>query len=252
LRPWLLLLASAVIVGVTWARCPGCLDRSRLNETCGWTSDTAFPFDPNNPAHQQHLVEDGQLAEDLAGRYADAEHERLYGWHGHGGLIDHGRVVRECYARLVAVIEKNHAVTMEQINAVQPHRNLAFDLGVWLSFLPLYLVAAIAASGWLERHFPGSERPVRWGITSLASVAVSFLGVQLGAVWTMIGETIRLHNDHFGAHRAAIPPWPQHLEAVFALGVVLFWIVALLQRRVTSGSEATPSDVAIPHGILLR
>ena len=237
---------------MTWVRCPGCLDRARQNETCAWTGDSAFPIDPSNPAHQQHLVHDAQLAEDLAGRYADAEHERLYGWHGHGGLIDHRRVVYECYGRLVAAIEKNHPVSPQQINAARPHRSLAFDLGVWLSFWPLYLVAAMATVGWSGRHFAGSDRPIRWGVTALASLAVSFLGVQLGAMWTMAGEIVRLHNDHIGMFRATRPPWTQHLDAVFVLAVVLFWIVALVQHRASRDAEAPSDDLPIPHGILLR
>jgi hypothetical protein len=46
--------------------CPGCIDRNRVNTACKWTGDTAFPIDPQNRVHQQHLVADAQLAEELA------------------------------------------------------------------------------------------------------------------------------------------------------------------------------------------
>jgi hypothetical protein len=252
LRPWLLLLASAVIVGVTWARCPGCLDRARQNDTCAWTGDAPFPIDAQNQAHRQHLAQDAQLADDLAGRYADAEHERLYGWHGHGGLIDHRRVVKECYARLTGVIQRNHAVLPEHVEAAAGQRSRAFDLGVWLSFLPLYWLGAGAVNQWFQRRFARGERSVRFIATALGSVAVSFLGVQLGDLWTVSGEIVRLHNDHIGPHRASAPPWDTHLNELFFAGVVLFWIVALLERRGTSESERPPGGVAIPHGIVLR
>ena len=61
MKPWVPLVASAAIVAVTWVRCPGCLDRSRLNESCEWTGDTTFPLDPNNPTHQQRLVHDAPI-----------------------------------------------------------------------------------------------------------------------------------------------------------------------------------------------
>src|SRR5437868_7115262 len=99
------LLVAAVLTGVgTATHCPGCLDRSRINKSCEWTGDSAFPIDWQNAAHRKHLVADAQLAEDLAIRHGDAEFNRLYGHEAHGGLLDHGRVVRECMARLVSAI----------------------------------------------------------------------------------------------------------------------------------------------------
>jgi hypothetical protein len=244
-----LVLSSAFIVGITWARCPGCLDRARQNDTCEWTGDNASPMDPNNPAHQQHLVHDAQLAEDLAVRYADAEHERRFGWPGHGGQIEHGRLLKDCMARLVPTIERNHAVTAEQVQAARPRRNLAYDAGVWLSFLLVYLVGAAAASRWVARRFVASTSPVHAAFTGLASVAVSFLGIQVGAIWSALGEIVRLHNGHFGTFRASRSPWAQHLDAVFVLGVVLCWIIALAQRR--GNSDRGTADVAILQSLLL-
>jgi hypothetical protein len=97
LAPWLLLVAMSGGVGATYVICPSCLERDRVNANCEWKSDTNFRIDPHNLAHQQHLVKDAQLAEDLAIRYADAEHKRFYGYEGHGGLIDHGRVVTSAW-----------------------------------------------------------------------------------------------------------------------------------------------------------
>src|SRR5919199_2911249 len=71
--PWLLLLVCTC----------GCIDRTRTNSTCEWTRDSAFPLDLANPDDQRHLVADGQLAEELAVRYADSEHKRQFGYEGH-------------------------------------------------------------------------------------------------------------------------------------------------------------------------
>src|SRR5258706_9480862 len=94
LAPWFLLLVAV----------PGGIDRSRVNANCEWTGDSSFPIDQQNTAHQQHLVADAQLAEELAIRYADAEHKRLFGYEGHGGLIDNGQLSVGCMATLVDVI----------------------------------------------------------------------------------------------------------------------------------------------------
>ena len=80
LTPWLLfLVVTSGGIGATDVRCPGCIDRNRVNKTCEWSGDTAFPIDRENAAHQKHLVADAQRVEELAIRYADAEFNRLYG-----------------------------------------------------------------------------------------------------------------------------------------------------------------------------
>lgn len=88
--------------------CPACIDHERDNSRCEWIGDTPFLLEPGNPAHQRHLVHDAQLAEGLAVRFAGAEHKRLYGIEHHGGLIDNGRVVRECMSRMFSRIALLH------------------------------------------------------------------------------------------------------------------------------------------------
>ncbi len=86
---------------------------------------------------------------------------------------------------------------------------------------------------------------------SLIGVGVLFGGV--ATIWSsrfiasLLPRPI-VFADH--SYRAAPTPWTQHLDTVFVAGVVLFGIVALLQRLV-SDSE-TSSGVAIQHGIVLR
>jgi hypothetical protein len=101
----------------------GCIDRHRVNPGCEWTGDVTFPIDTRNATHLKHLVADAQLAEELATRYADMEHERRFGYGGHGGLVDGGRLRADCLARLVSVIQANHAVTSAQVHAARTHRD---------------------------------------------------------------------------------------------------------------------------------
>ena len=177
------LVAVAVVSGgivATYVSCPGCIDRNRVNMSCEWTGDTAFPIDPQYVAHRTHSVADAQLAEELAVRHADAEHERMFGSYGHGGLIDHGRVRNECMARLLTTIENNHAVTSEQIAVARGQRSWLFDLAVELLFLPLYCLGAAAFCLALDRRF-SSDQPHVWVLASaLSSFAASFIGLQVG------------------------------------------------------------------------
>ena len=89
---------------------------------------------------------------------------------------------RECLSRMLHAIENNHGVTSEQVHLARGQRNWTFDVAVSLLFLPLYLLGAIAASRWLSRRFSSDERFVRLVATGMASVAVSFLGLQVPSV----------------------------------------------------------------------
>jgi hypothetical protein len=247
-RRW---LASWVLVCVCVA---GCIDRQRVNRTCDWTGDATFPLDLLNPADRQHLIEDGQLAEELAIRYADAEHKRRFGTEAHGGLLDHGRVRNECMARLVAAIESDHAVAAEQIDVARAQRSPAFDLAAGLSFLPIYSLGVIVICRGVHRRFSSDRRNVELAVTGVTSVAASLVGLQLGQLWLSVWEVIRVGNGHMSSFRAASSThWGhQHVGAVLIGGIALFWLIALLCQRARSSDEPSSTDAHAPQGILLR
>lgn len=252
LAPWLLLLVGmSGGIGATYVACPGCIERDRVNSACEWTGDTKFLLDPQRPAHQQHLIRDAQLAEDLAVRYADTEHKRLSSYAGHGGLIDNGRVVKECMARLVTTIENDHFATSQQIQAARGQRNRAFDVAVGLLFLPLYSFGATATCRRVWHRFSSHQRYVGLVAIGLVSLAVSFLGLLLGQLWFVAWELVRIGNDHFGGSRAARSPWDEHAGELFVAGVLLFWFIAMLRYLAMSHDERISTDSLPPDGISL-
>jgi hypothetical protein len=253
LPPWLLLLVGMFGgIGVTYVACPGCIDRDRVNSTCEWTGDTKFPLDSQNPAHQQHLIKDAQLAEDLAVRSADTEHKRLSGHMGHGGLIDNGRVVKACMARLFTTIEHDHFVTLEEIQVARGQRNRAFDVAVGLLFLPLYAFGATVACRRVWHRFSSHRRYVGLVAMGLVSFAASFLGLLLGQLWFVAWELVRIGNDHFGGSRAARNLWSEHAGELLIAGVLLFWFIASLRYCAMRDNEPIPPSALTPDGIVLR
>jgi hypothetical protein len=230
--PWLLLSLAV----------SGCIDRSRLNPDCSWTGDLAVPLDLAQASDRRHLTDDAQLAEGIAVRTADTQHKRRFGYVGHGGLIEHGRVVRECMATLAAAIERNHGVTAAQIDAARAQRNPWFDAPVILSFAAAYALAATFATGWVRRRFVDASRLVVGAVIVGSALAFSALGVQLAVVWSAIWECVRIGDDHFGTFRAARPPWGDHVDLLFAAGVALFVIVSALPRRGAVGGVDAPSS----------
>jgi hypothetical protein len=62
---------------------------------------------------------------------------------------------------------------------------------------------------------------------------------------------LRIGNDHLAPSRGALIPWTHHFGELFVVGVVVFWIIAMLQyRRISHGGETIEN--ATPHGVLLR
>jgi len=235
---------AAVVAWLLIAALPGCIDRDRVNTNCEWMGDTRFPIDSRNAGHQDHLVRDAQLAEELATRFADAEHERRFGYGGHGGLVDNGRVHHDCLARLVAAIQTNHGVTSEQVRAARAHRDWRFDLAVAALFLPLYWYGATVVCRGLARRFGSDEPRVRIVATGLASLVVGFLGLQAGQLWTAAWETVRVGNGHIGGFRLAswVHPWAGHVGALFIGAALLFCLIAAASRRIP---HALPAGAAM-------
>jgi hypothetical protein len=170
-----------------------------------------------------------------------------------GGLIDNGRFRGECMSRMFGAIENNHDVTSEQVRIARGQRNRTFDLAVGLLFLPLYSLGAAIACRWLFRRFSSTERGVGLVATGLASVAVSFLGLQCLRLWLAVWEVVRVGNGHMASIRAASSSrWSQqYVGADFIGGIFLFWLVALVCYRVVWDDEHS-TDVRGPRGILLR
>lgn len=251
---WLLLFAVASAGAVaTYTRCPGCIPRDRVNDRCEWTDDVTSSLDPRTPAHRAHLVEDAQLAEELAIRYADAEHGRRFGIAHHGGLMEGGRVRHDCLSELFQAIERGHDVTSEQVHAARGERNGAFDLAVVLLFLPLYSLGATLACRRLRDRFAPNERIARLIATGLVSIAAAFLGLQGLRLWGALWEAVRVGNGHMTSIRAASSTrWTQeYAGADFVGGLLVFWLIALISRRIRS-DDAHPADLRAPRGLLLR
>jgi hypothetical protein len=152
---------------------------------------------------------------------------------------------------MLHAIEKNHGVTSEQIHVARGQRNWTFDVAVSLLFLPLYLLGGIAASRWLSGRLSTHDRFVRLVATGMASVAVSFLGLQCLRFWGAVWEVIRVGNGHMTSIRVASKTrWMHHVDGQLIGGILLFWLVALCCSRV--GSVEHSGKAPRSHGALLR
>jgi hypothetical protein len=205
----------------------GCLRREGLNSDCVWPPDPPRALDLRSVSDRRHLVDDGQIAEELAIRYADAEHARRFLYSGHGGLIENGALRDRCMATLVAAIRQAHDVTDAEILDARSTRNAWFDLAVELSFAVLYFCGAAVMCALIRKRFAADGGVAAVVAILLASVATGFIGVQAGAMWGAVWEIVRVGNGHMSGYRAAHNPWADRLSIIFLGAVVLFWVAGL-------------------------
>lgn len=231
----------------------GCLPRQRFNKNCEWTQDVARRLDLHNSRDQQHLVEDAQLAEELAIRYSDFKHKELTGYEGHGGYLQQGQVTRGCIERMFSEIERAHGVTRQQIFEARMYRDWRFDFAVILSFAFLYLSGTMWLCRILARRFRDSGARVWIAAVVLSSIPVSLIGLELLQLWSFTAEMIRVGNDHLGGFRAAKIPWfGHHWGGLFMFGILLFCIVGWLRGLLPGTEEQGSSDVGGPQGVVLH
>jgi hypothetical protein len=244
-RPHLFRYATSVLVSVVICAA-ACASPERRNKNCQWPGDETRPLNLADRSDQRHLDDDAQLAEELATRYADYRHKIPYGYEGHGGLLEGGRVGTSCLAALDAIIQQKHGVTEAQITEARNHRPPMFDLSVLQSFAVMYGLLAVGICRALVRYGAVANTRARvFAVTALA-LAMSAAGVQLLDMWATTAEMIRIGNDHLSPRRGALIPWRHHYRELFVAGVVFFWTIALTEgrKRVAPASgEATLRQV---------
>jgi hypothetical protein len=245
-RPLLALIVLIMCVS-------GCLPRQRFNKNCEWTQDPPRELDVHDSRDQQHLVQDAQLAEELATRYSDFKHKQLSGYEGHGGYLQQGQVTRGCMEKMFSEIERTHGVTHQQIFEARKYRDWRFDSLVLVSFVVMYLFLSTWVCRLLGRLFGQHGARFRVVGVVVSSVVASLVGLELLGLWAMTAEAIRVGNDHLGASRAArspwFDPWAHQFGELFIGGILLFGVIAWI-RHPARGGEVPRRTV--PQGIILH
>jgi hypothetical protein len=214
-----------------------CLDRARVNARCEWDEQVVRTLDLNDWSQQRHLYEDVELAEELVIRYADAVYKERFGFEGHGGLIENGRLRDRCMAALMTTIDVTHNLPMERVEQARSrgYRDPRWDFGVLLSFAGLYGFIAWTVVGAMSRRFPVDDGWPALIAPVIASVPIGMAAFQLFTLWGGGLEAIRLGNGHVSSYRAAKSPWAGHGAALWIAGVTVFLLIAgihyWLQKR---------------------
>jgi hypothetical protein len=209
-----------------------CLDRTRVNTRCEWSPESGRSLDLSDWPQQRHIYDDVALAEELAIRYADAVHKERYGFQGHGGLIDSGRLRDRCMATLITAIATTHGLPEDRVQQARArgYRDIRWDVGVLVSFTLLYAVLAWLILRAIARRFPIDEGWPALVAPLVAAVPVATAAFQLLLLWGSGLEAIRLGNGHVSSYRSSKPLMSEHKGALWMASVAVFLITAALHR----------------------
>ena len=219
----------------------GCIRRDGMNFECLWPVERRYSIDLRNRTHTAHLLEDIEIAEELAIRHRD----RLMGRRpvSIGGILVRTGFGREesnaeiaaCPPQLFATIADVHGLTTDDVLSVRKTLNdKGPDLPVNLPMGGLYALLATCVIRRIRMRFDADERAAARVAVLIAAIMVSALIAVPGHLWAGIVEMIRVGNEHL-SYRGSRLSWPEHRVQAFFLGVTLFSIVGLISIRRRKG-----------------
>ena len=194
-------------------------------------SDTAFPIQSQDAAHQKHLVTDAGLQKAFAIRYT-MRFDGLYAYEAHSQFIDNGRIVMQYIARLVPAIKNDHAVTSGRIPIARGRRNQLFvrysGVLIRTSSICSARLPGTRACRRLARRFHRLHAPFHWSVRSRLPSPRVFLRLRFRQ---LSGRLVG--SDSVGNRRVGICPTANAtrwvvgiLSALFVAGILAFWLVA--------------------------
>lgn len=209
----------------------GCIDSTRVNDTCTWSDPISRRLDLTRQPDREHLRADAEIANELMVRYGDA-----HGPH----RPDLQRPYRErCMSATMDNITARHGVTRAQFAVAERARIWWADL--LLVFLPMAVLGG-AAADYVARRVCLSFDPEDRAIATISVIVLSLMvaGVTLGVTnfWAFSVEAWRLRNGHV-SNRAFLIPIVTHAWACVIAAVALCLTAGLLRfvRTPLSGAD---------------
>jgi hypothetical protein len=175
-------------------------------------------------ADRRHLRFDAVTAEDMAIRWAD---ERF----GHRSEWD--QRCRECVEMLFEGLAKTHGVDVATVRQYSRERDVVVDAPVILGFAFIYAMVAYRLAGRIRKRFPRGE-PGFWLMALIMSAGISLVGVLIGMFGSIIIEEFRMNSGHL-SYRMNRIPFREHWVILFAGGVIIFILAALIHYYKTRG-----------------
>ena len=116
---------------------------------------------------------------------------------------------------------------------------MPWDLATYIPLAVLYAFIAWRLVRLVLDLIPADEIWTTRVALVCAAVVSSGATILLGEMWAILVEIIRVSDGHLG-NRTQLIPYLHQRAALFALGIVTFLTIAVLQRR-NAGTSAPPA-----------
>jgi hypothetical protein len=197
----------------------GCIDSSRVNDTCTWSDTVSRRLDLGSREDREHLRQDAEIANDLMVRFGDAHVQHR---------PDLQRPFRDqCIAAMTDSIIARHGVTKADIQAAERERIWWADF--LMVFLPMAVVGVFATNLAVKRicaNFEPDDRGMALVSTALLTPVIAALLLGVANFWSFGVEGWRLGNGHV-SNRAFLIPVVTH-----------GWIAYFVALAVCAGAAA--------------
>ena len=211
----------------------GCIDRTRVNDSCTWSDPVSGALDLGTRAGREHLRADAEIANDLMVRFGDAHvHHRP----------DLQRPFRDqCIRAMTDSVVARHGITRAQFVAAE--RDRVWWADILFVLLPM---AALAATGTafitrrVCRSFDPEDRVVAGAAVGVLALLVTGLALGVANFWSFAVEGWRLNNGHVSNRAFLIPivthPWV--CTAIAAAVCISTAVVTLRRTPLSATSQA--------------
>ena len=189
-----------------------------VSPNCEWSEPDHRALDLATSADRSHLRLDAVTAEDMAIRWAD-QHA------GHRPEWD--EQCQACMETLFTGLAENHSVDVATVRHYSRERDVGLDAAVIICFALIYVAVAYLLAGRIRQRFPPGE-PGFWVMALTMSVGISLVGVLVGMFGSIIVEELRIGSGHLSFRMNRIP-FRAHWVVLFASGVIIFLLAALLR-----------------------
>lgn len=220
-------LAGVLVVTMLLA---GCIDQSRVNDTCVWLDGVTGPLDLSTRGGREHLRADVEIANELMVRYGDA-HVRH--------RPDLERPYRDsCMRAITGTIIARHRVTPSQIAAAERDRLWWADaLFVFFPMAILTVVATDRVTQRVTRGFGSDERTIAAIMVGALALVIAVLSLGATNIWAFVFEGWRLRDGHV-SNRAFFIPIVTHAWTCAGFAVALCIASAITRFRSTQPSRS--------------
>lgn len=216
--------------------CGACNPAAVRPAHCEWRDEPISRLDLRINADQRHLAADARRAEEIAMRFADVTRGRRSGRYAGPEAYHDAR--GRCLSALSQEIATRHGLQPEDVAGAVGQRDGRLDGIVLVFFAVVFGFAAERAARRLFDRFPPDEPWPALIATAGAAVFMSAAGVILGGLGSSIVEMIQVGNTHL-SYRALRLPWSQHWLPLFAGGLILFALIAMIRWRQAARASAS-------------